>query len=813
MTVLCLMLMIAGFSPRASQPVLAQNSIGELLLSELPNGWLHGISISADGRYAAFASPASNLVTGDAEAMADIFVIDRRLGRLSLASKSSQGDISNGWSFDPVLSSSGRYVAFASLASNLSAAFGPADTNGLADVFLHDREFATTQRLSLNPQAEQLDGWSAQPSISFDGSLVAFTSSASNILPGDSNGEMDVYVREVLSGQVRRASQSSSGEPGNGASFLPALSASGRFVAFLSAASNLDGENSAPGVYLHDLVSRRTRRLPLPGTTDPVYTAMRPAISADGNIVVFATRGLQGIVLYAYDHNQGTTQRVGPVSFQSSASLSELQVGVSSDGRWLAYPAWDTGSTGRLVFANLADGRLSTLADIPVGAGSVAFSQAALGADAGSAVFILGRPGQIRPTAPGPAWAVETGRQSAERTMVAGWVSDGAGNPLPGITVTTRDGLSAVTDANGGFRFMALAQGANRVRPELPGYQFSPDEHEIQVGPGLAGATETGNISLAFTAWPQGVVDAGRANIGMPYSLNRGCPSPFIPCGGPYSGFFSGDCTDLVLDAYRLGLNAELQSSLESDLVTNPRWYYQWRNLRSAQDMWRFFAYRGLIQDHSRAYLPGDIVFFDWERDGRVDHVALVSSINQRNRPTKLVDTTGVIAENPSGATIEFSWQPFHESSNVGHARWSATATPPSAFGSSLGGAAASQDQLILLVALDSADAQLRLRSGAQEWIESENNLPTGARAGSFGPSQVISVDSPASGEHWWTIEISSPVTSTFQMGIQLVKPGLIVDDSVTEGIVQPGAPRLYLFQIKPGEAGAAIIRLVEPDE
>jgi uncharacterized protein YijF (DUF1287 family) len=313
--------------------------------------------------------------------------------------------------------------------------------------------------------------------------------------------------------------------------------------------------------------------------------------------------------------------------------------------------------------------------------------------------------------------------------MVAGWVSDGAGNPLPGVAVTTRDGLSAVTDANGGFRFTGLAQGANRVRPDLPGYEFSPDEYEIQVGPGLAGATETGNISLAFTAWPKGVVDAARANIGMPYSLNRGCPSPFIPCGGPYSGFFSGDCTDLVLDAYRLGLNTELQALLENDLLNNPRWYYRWRNLRSAQDMWRFFAYRGLLLDHTQAYLPGDIVFFDWEQDGRVAHVALVSDTNERNRPTKLVDTTGVIQENPSGATIEFAWQPFHEQSSVGHARWTAGGSARASFGESLGGTAASQDQLILLVALDSPPAPFRQRAGAAGWIGCGSNQPARGHA------------------------------------------------------------------------------------
>jgi Tol biopolymer transport system component/cell wall-associated NlpC family hydrolase len=812
LTAVCLLLFVAGLSPGVSQRASAQTVNADLRLPDLPDGWLHGLSISADGRFAAFASPASSLVSGDANGMADIFVIDRDLGRLSLASKSSQGAASNGWSFDPVLSASGRFVAFASLASNLSASFGPADTNGLADVFLHDREFATTQRISLNPQAEELDGWSAQPSISFDGSRIAFTSSASNLLSGDANGEMDVYIRETLSGQVRRVSQSSSGEPGNGASFLPALSASGRFVAFLSTASNLDGENSAPGVYLHDLLTRQTRRLPLPSGAGNVHTAMRPAISADGGFVVFATRGLQGTLLYAYDHTQGATRQVGAVSFQNASSLFEVQAGISSDGRWLAYPSWDSGSTGRLAFVNLVDGRQTTLADIPVGSGSIAFSQVALGADAGTAVFILGRPGQTRPTAPGPAWAVETGRQSEERTMVSGWVSDGAGNPLPGITVTTRDGQRAVTDANGGYRFMALAQGVNRVKPELSGYQFSPNEYDILVGPGLAGAVETGNLSLAFTAWPQGVVDAARANIGMPYSLNRGCPSPFIPCGGPYSGFFSGDCTDLVLDAYRLGLDAGLQPILESDLVNHPRWYYQWRNLRSAQDMWRFFAYRGQVLDHAQAYLPGDIVFFDWEQDGRVDHVALVSDINERNRPTKLVDTTGVIVENPSGATIEFAWQPFHEASSVGHSRWSPAQTVRSPLGESLGGPAASSAQLMLLVALDSAEAQMRLRSGAQEWVTAGGSLPAGVRSASYGPSQVISVDSPASGDHWWTVEISSPVTTTFQMGIQLVQPGLVVDDSVTEGLVQPGAPRLYLFQLQPGSEGGVIIRLIEPE-
>jgi hypothetical protein len=76
----------------------------------------------------------------------------------------------------------------------------------------------------------------------------------------------------------------------------------------------------------------------------------------------------------------------------------------------------------------------------------------------------------------------------------------------------------------------------------------------------------------------------------------------------------------------------------------------------------------------------------------------------------------------------------------------------------------------------------------------------------------VISIDSPTSGDHWWTVEISSPVTSTFQMGIQLVRPGLVVDETVTEGLVPPGLPLLYLFQLQASGENVEIIRLVESE-
>ena len=149
-------------------------------------------AVSADGRFVAFESHASNLVPGDTNRASDIFVRDRRRGvtvRVNVGAGGVQG--LGGESYDPSVSADGRFVAFDSLATNLV----PGDTNRKTDVFVRDRRAGVTRRPSVGTDGIQGDGLSNHPALSADGRYVAFSSSASNLVPRDTNYVNDVFVR------------------------------------------------------------------------------------------------------------------------------------------------------------------------------------------------------------------------------------------------------------------------------------------------------------------------------------------------------------------------------------------------------------------------------------------------------------------------------------------------------------------------------------------------------------------------------------------------------------------------------------------
>lgn len=149
-------------------------------------------SISYDGRFVAFFSGASNLVPGDTNTTYDVFVRDRQTGETTRVSVDSGGFQGSAQSYDPSISSDGRFVAFESWASNLV----PGDTNGTLDVFIHDRQTGHTLRASVNSRGLQGNDWSNDATISADGRFVAFGSRASNLVLGDTNSRLDIFVHD-----------------------------------------------------------------------------------------------------------------------------------------------------------------------------------------------------------------------------------------------------------------------------------------------------------------------------------------------------------------------------------------------------------------------------------------------------------------------------------------------------------------------------------------------------------------------------------------------------------------------------------------
>jgi Tol biopolymer transport system component len=307
-------------------------------------------SISADGRFVAFASIASTLVSGDTNAHVDVFVHDLLTGSTRLASHDSVGVPGNGDSYSPSISADGRYVAFASDANDLV----PGDVNVASDVFVHDMLTGATTRVSVAFGAGLPDGPSRYPSISADGRLIAFESDATNLVPGGTVGTK-VFVRDLQTETTIQASVSSAGVSANGVSLNPSISADGRFVAFWSYAFNLapGDTNNTLDVFVHDLQNGETTRVSVDSNgLEANNTSAYPRLSADGRFVAFAslatnlvpgdTNGQQDV--FVHDRLTGATTRVSVDSSGVQSNGNNYQSVISADGRYVAFT-----SSGNLV--------------------------------------------------------------------------------------------------------------------------------------------------------------------------------------------------------------------------------------------------------------------------------------------------------------------------------------------------------------------------------------------------------------------------------------------------------------------------------
>jgi Ca2+-binding RTX toxin-like protein len=196
-------------------------------------------SISADGRFVTFDSDASNLVPGDTNNSTDIFVRDLSTNAITLVSVGSSGEHGNANSFNSSISANGRFVAFHSRATNLV----PGDTNNSRDIFVRDLLTNTTTLISVSSSGERGNGDSfnllSPGAISADGRFVVFESAATNLVPGDTNGNQDIFVRDTLANTTTRVSVNSAGNEGNSISYITSISPNGQKVGFSSAATNL----------------------------------------------------------------------------------------------------------------------------------------------------------------------------------------------------------------------------------------------------------------------------------------------------------------------------------------------------------------------------------------------------------------------------------------------------------------------------------------------------------------------------------------------------------------------------------------------
>ncbi|MCE9595850.1 MAG: hypothetical protein K8S98_16805 [Planctomycetes bacterium] len=304
---------------------------------------------SSDARIVAFASFAANLVPSDTNGVSDVFVHDRQTGVTTRVSVDGSGTEANGASYAPSISADGRYVAFESFASNLVAG----DANGARDIFVHDRQLGTTTRVSLGSGGAEANGESVFAALSADGRFVAFESFATNLVAGDVNGKKDVFVHDRQTATTVRVSVTSSGGEATGASEDAALSADGRFVVFTGYSDDLvPGDTNGNGdVFLHDLQTGATNRVSVgTGGTQGNFESRAATISADGTLVAFQsvavtlvagdTNGFNDV--FVRDVQAGTTTRVSVSSSNAQANAPSIAPVLSSSGGCVVFSSYAT---------------------------------------------------------------------------------------------------------------------------------------------------------------------------------------------------------------------------------------------------------------------------------------------------------------------------------------------------------------------------------------------------------------------------------------------------------------------------------------
>jgi Tol biopolymer transport system component len=376
------------------EPAGAAHNVGVTLASHAPigdnatpNGSSDGSAASADGKVVAFVSTATNLITGqtDTNGGSDIFVFDKATGKVTLASHTAAGattTASGGASYYPSVSGDGAFVAFVSMGTNLVT--GQSDTNNDADIFLFNRATGAVTLVSHNASgpAVAAKGHSNHPLLDRDGTFTSFMSAAPDLVAGqaDSNNHFDVFVFDRRTGTTTLASHAAASATTSGAlaSQSHSMSANGGFILFTSAATNLVGgqsdTNADSDVFLFERATGTLRLVShIPGaaatTGDRSSSGLfKPALSADGNTVVFESRATNlvpgqadtnvDIDVFVFDRASGTVTLVShvPGSGVGTPNDASFSTSTSADGSVIAFRSEATNLVpGQADFAGTSD--------------------------------------------------------------------------------------------------------------------------------------------------------------------------------------------------------------------------------------------------------------------------------------------------------------------------------------------------------------------------------------------------------------------------------------------------------------------------
>ncbi len=305
-------------------------------------------AMTSDGRYVAFTSVATNLVPGDTNAVGDIFVRDLFLGTIERVSTGAGGVECDQPCSYPAISDDGRYVAFNTSAATLD----PSDTNGALDVYVRDRWNGTIERVSVGAGGAQGDGPSFGATLAAGGRYVTFVSWAGNLVPGDTNSTRDVFLRDRVAGTIERVSVSSSGAQGDDMSgsgtLLSFVTPDGRYVAFGSVASNLvaGDANGSMDVFLRDRALGTTALLVhATGGGAPTGDTELHSMTLDGRFVGFASSAPDLVPgdtngttdAFVLDRASGLVERVSVASGGVECTGDSWATCVSADGRFAVF--------------------------------------------------------------------------------------------------------------------------------------------------------------------------------------------------------------------------------------------------------------------------------------------------------------------------------------------------------------------------------------------------------------------------------------------------------------------------------------------
>ncbi|MCU0485332.1 MAG: carboxypeptidase regulatory-like domain-containing protein [Anaerolineales bacterium] len=436
----------------------------------------YGVDISSDGRYVVFTTKSNNLVSGDTNDKWDIFLRDRLANTTIRISVSSTGEQANGNSWLPQISEDGNIVVYTSAATNLVQG----DTNSKWDIFAYNRLNGQTERISVSSaevQGNNDSGDNKAPAVSADGRYVTFSSDASNLVSPDENNACDmdgngtytencsdVFVRDRLNGTTEMVSINSSGTQGNNFSMLSSISADGNFVAFYSAANNLVNNDTntcltlfynsgpCPDVFVRDRSGGITERVSVSSTgtqatIDPINYFKPPAISGDGQLVVFessdttlavgATNGYSQILAHNRTTHETTLVSASTYRWQGN-SWSHCPPGISTTGRYVAFYS---------LASDLVTNDANGFADI----------------------FVRDREG----------WTY----------AMDGTVRDEASNPIAGVWVGYDSGVgeSKLTDTLGQYQLYYMPEGTYSVRAWKLGYYSIPAVQLVTLPPTTIG--------------------------------------------------------------------------------------------------------------------------------------------------------------------------------------------------------------------------------------------------------------------------------------------------------------------------------------